>query len=77
MRRVREQIKASHLPELPLFFTEWSTSYNPRDPIHDSHLSAPYILEKLRATRGLFKFSILYLFAMFAVLLLERMAMVL
>ena len=31
VRRVREQIRASHRPELPLFFTEWSTSYNPRD----------------------------------------------
>ena len=53
VRRVRQEIDASPYPGLPLYITEWSTSYNPRDPIHDSHLSAPYILEKLRATRGL------------------------
>lgn len=52
IRRVRAQIEASAFPGLPLYITEWSTSYNPRDPIHDSHLSAPFILEKLRATCG-------------------------
>ncbi|MEP6503021.1 MAG: beta-xylosidase [Betaproteobacteria bacterium] len=52
VRRVREQIAASHLPTLPLYITEWSTSYNPRDLVHDSYISAPYILAKLHATRG-------------------------
>ncbi|HVJ03468.1 MAG TPA: beta-xylosidase, partial [Sphingomonas sp.] len=53
VRRVREQIAASKFPDLPLFFTEWSASYNPRDPVHDSYISAAYILTKLKATRGL------------------------
>ena len=53
VRRVREQISASHLPGLPLYITEWSTSYNPRDLVHDSYISAAYILAKLHATRGL------------------------
>ena len=53
VRRVRAQIEASKFPGLPLFFTEWSASYNPRDPVHDSYVSAPYILTKLRGTRGL------------------------
>src|SRR5205085_9745198 len=53
VRRVREQIEASARPGLPLFFTEWSTSYNPRDPIHDDYMSAAYILAKLRRTEGL------------------------
>ncbi len=52
VKRVRQEIDASAFHGLPLYITEWSTSYNPRDPLHDSHLSAPYILEKLRATRG-------------------------
>ncbi|WP_346731891.1 beta-xylosidase [Sphingomonas sp. GM_Shp_2] len=52
VRRVREQIAASRFPKLPLYFTEWSASYNPRDPVHDSYISAPYILTKLRATRS-------------------------
>ncbi|WP_431103679.1 GH39 family glycosyl hydrolase [Roseateles noduli] len=51
--RVRAEIEASPFPGLPLYITEWSASYNPRDPIHDDYLSAPYILEKLRLTRGL------------------------
>lgn len=53
VRRVREQIQASAFPNLPLYFTEWSTSYTPRDSVHDSYVSAAYILEKLRRTRGL------------------------
>jgi xylan 1,4-beta-xylosidase len=53
VRRVREQISASALPGLPLYFTEWSTSYTPRDPVHDSYISAPYILTKLKASEGL------------------------
>ncbi len=53
VRRVRAQIEASHLPGLPLFFTEWSTSYNPRDKVHDSYMSAAYVLDKLRGSRGL------------------------
>lgn len=51
--RVRSQIEKSSRPGLPLFFTEWSTSYNPRDPIHDDYLGAAYILSKLRRTEGL------------------------
>ena len=52
VRRVRAQIAASQYPRLPLFFTEWSASYNPRDPVHDSYIAAPYILTKLKATRA-------------------------
>lgn len=52
VRRVRAQIAASQYPHLPLFFTEWSASYNPRDPVHDSYISAAYILTKLKATRA-------------------------
>lgn len=53
VRRVRQEISASDFPGLPLFFTEWSTSYTPRDAVHDSYISAPYILSKLKACRGL------------------------
>jgi hypothetical protein len=41
------------VPALPLYFTEWSTSYTPRDSVHDSYISAPYILTKLKASQGL------------------------
>jgi xylan 1,4-beta-xylosidase len=53
VQRVREQISASAFPGLPLYFTEWSTSYTPRDSVHDSYFSAPYILTKLKASQGL------------------------
>ncbi len=53
VRRVRAQISASPYPGLPLYFTEWSTSYTPRDSVHDSYISAPYILTKLKASEGL------------------------
>ncbi len=51
-RKVRAEIAASKFPNLPLYFTEWSTSYTPRDPVHDSYVSAPYILSKLKAVQG-------------------------
>ena len=53
VRRVRKEIAASPFPTLPLYFTEWSTSYTPRDPVHDSYISAPYVLTKLKASQGL------------------------
>lgn len=53
VRKVRGQIDATRYKGMPLYFTEWSASYNPRDPVHDSYVSAPYILTKLAATRGL------------------------
>ena len=52
VRSVRTQISNSPMPTLPLHYTEWSTSYSPRDPVHDSYISAPYILSKLKGTEG-------------------------
>jgi xylan 1,4-beta-xylosidase len=52
VKKVRAQIDASKFPGLPLYFTEWSTSYTPRDPVHDSYISAPWILTKLKAAKG-------------------------
>jgi xylan 1,4-beta-xylosidase len=52
VRRVRQQISQSPFPALPLYITEWSTSYTPRDAVHDSYISAPWILTKLHETRG-------------------------
>ncbi len=44
----RKQIENSTMPSLELHYTEWSSSYTPSDPIHDSYHQAPYILEKLK-----------------------------
>jgi len=52
IRKVRTQIQRSKYPNLPLYFTEWSTSYTPRDPVHDSYISAPWILTKISEAKG-------------------------
>src|SRR5208283_2499605 len=44
----RKKIGDSALPNLELHFTEWSASYTPFDPIHDSYHSAAFILDKIR-----------------------------
>ena len=44
----RKQIASSAKPNLELHYTEWSSSYTPADPIHDSYHSAAYILQKLK-----------------------------
>lgn len=44
----RKQIANSTKPSLELHYTEWSSSYTPSDPIHDSYHEAPYILKKLK-----------------------------
>jgi xylan 1,4-beta-xylosidase len=45
---VRQQIAESAMPNLELHFTEWSSSYTPADPFHDSYHSAAYIVDKLK-----------------------------
>ncbi|WP_323814731.1 GH39 family glycosyl hydrolase [Cellvibrio sp. NN19] len=44
----RAEIAASPLPNLELHYTEWSSSYTPADPTHDSYHQAAYILQKLK-----------------------------
>jgi len=44
----RKEITNSSMPNLPLHYTEWSSSYTPSDPIHDSYHQAAYILEKIK-----------------------------
>lgn len=44
----RNEIANSAMPNLELHYTEWSSSYTPADPIHDSYHQAAYILEKIK-----------------------------
>jgi xylan 1,4-beta-xylosidase len=54
----RAVIDAGVKPGLPIQITEWSTSYSPRDPVHDAYFSAPYILEQFKNTEhGVASFS--------------------
>ncbi len=52
VKNVRAQIDTSSTPQLPLHITEWSASYSPRDPVHDSYTSASFVLDKLKHTEG-------------------------
>jgi xylan 1,4-beta-xylosidase len=44
----RKEIAASAMPNLELHYTEWSSSYTPSDPTHDSYHQPAYILQKLK-----------------------------
>jgi len=46
--RSRKEITNSSKPGLELHYTEWSASYTPSDPIHDSYHEAAYVLQKLK-----------------------------
>ena len=46
--KVRAIIEQSPLPDLELHFTEWSSSYTPADPFHDSYQQAPWVLQRLK-----------------------------
>jgi xylan 1,4-beta-xylosidase len=48
MNGTRKQILASKLPNLELHYTEWSASYTPSDPVHDSYHEAAYILNTVK-----------------------------
>jgi len=52
MIRSRQQIKQSAMPNLELHYTEWSSSYTPADPLHDSYHEAAYILDKIKKASG-------------------------
>jgi len=52
VRKARAQVRESALPGLPVFFTEWSNSYTPRDPVHDSYVSAAFIPYTLKRCEG-------------------------
>jgi len=52
VEKTKHMIAQSSRPKLPLFYTEWSTSSSSRDPVHDSYLSAAYILNALNRSAG-------------------------
>lgn len=48
MRQTREMILNSKLSNLGLHYTEWSSSYTPTDPMHDTYEQAPFILNVVK-----------------------------
>lgn len=52
VQRVRNDIARSEQPKLPLYITEWNSSYSSDDPVHDSYTSAAFILEQIKQSEG-------------------------
>ena len=50
VKEALRDIKGSPFPDTELHYTEWSTSYSPRDPIHDTYQNATYVLNTLKKT---------------------------
>ncbi len=51
VKDVKNSIEANDkYKNLPLQFDEWSTSFNPVDPIHDAYQATPYMLNALKKT---------------------------
>ena len=48
VKNVRGKIERSPYAGAELHYTEWSASYTPADPIHDSYHSAAFILDKMK-----------------------------
>ena len=48
VKGVRARMDRSAFAKAELHYTEWSSSYTPSDPIHDSYHSAAFILDKIR-----------------------------
>lgn len=48
VKDVRARIDRSAFATAELHYTEWSSSYTPTDPIHDSYHGAAFILDKVR-----------------------------
>lgn len=49
---VRRKIEASSYKGLELHFTEWSSSYSPRDAVHDTYQNATYVLNTIKKTES-------------------------
>lgn len=49
---VCNNVKQSVYPNLEIHFTEWSSSYSPRDPIHDTYQNASFVLNTLKHVGG-------------------------
>ncbi|HLP02078.1 MAG TPA: hypothetical protein VK163_08630 [Opitutaceae bacterium] len=48
VRATREKMAKSPFAAAELHYTEWSASYTPSDPVHDSYHSAAFILDKMK-----------------------------
>jgi len=55
VRRAYDLVKASAMPDLDIYFTEWGLTCDYWDPLRDSYHAASYILSRLKAVQGYVK----------------------
>jgi xylan 1,4-beta-xylosidase len=53
LRKLRADVAASSLHDREIHITEWNSSPNPKDPLHDTYLNATYLLNTLKKTEHL------------------------
>lgn len=53
VKYVDRKMKENGGDGLELHFTEWSSSYSPADPIHDTYLNAAFVLNTLKMVEGI------------------------
>jgi xylan 1,4-beta-xylosidase len=53
VRKLRADVDNSPLRGKPIFITEWNSSPNPKDPLHDTYQNATYVLNALKKTEHL------------------------
>jgi xylan 1,4-beta-xylosidase len=46
------QIKSSPRPDLELHFTEWNSSWSLQEPLRDTYVHAPFVLEQIKLARN-------------------------
>ena len=51
VKRTREYVQQSNYPNMEIHYTEWSSSYSPRDPVHDTYFNAAFVLNTLMKTQ--------------------------
>ena len=52
VKYVHRKMDESEASGLELHFTEWSSSYSPKDPIHDTYQNAAFVLNTLKNVEG-------------------------
>jgi len=53
VKRLKSTINESSMRDREVHITEWNSSPNPRDPLHDTYQNASYVLNALKKTEGL------------------------
>lgn len=52
IRPVKKHTVMAEDAGVPMHITEWSSSYSSRDPIHDTYINAPFILQAIKQLDG-------------------------